>query len=185
MSRMMLRSVPIFKLRHDSFRGVLRRPWLSSPVQRGRKVSGTLTSSARVFDRPRPMKLTSDELDFLSAWAREEWEPACYRIPLHRLQLTHGVSTAQLLLSQLLEFSGAQIDVADDASECPDLQIPIAVHANRSVLVTAFKEMVAAANTNDGEACFSKEANHLIGSRRLLTFLRRRREQLHRSGGDE
>ena len=44
------------------------------------------------------MKLTQDELEFLSAWAREEWEPACYRLPAHRLQLTHGVSGAQLIL---------------------------------------------------------------------------------------
>jgi hypothetical protein len=44
------------------------------------------------------MKLTHDELAFLSAWAREEWEPACYRLPSHRLQLDHGVSGAQLLV---------------------------------------------------------------------------------------
>src|SRR4051812_46265947 len=42
------------------------------------------------------MKLTRDELEFLSAWAREEWEPACYRLPAHRLQLAHGASAAQL-----------------------------------------------------------------------------------------
>jgi len=44
------------------------------------------------------MKLTRDELEFLSAWAREEWEPACYQLPAHRLQLTHGVSGAQLIV---------------------------------------------------------------------------------------
>jgi hypothetical protein len=44
------------------------------------------------------MKLTHDELGYLSAWAREEWEPACYRLPAHRLQLAHGVSGAQLIL---------------------------------------------------------------------------------------
>src|SRR5262245_35575563 len=43
------------------------------------------------------MRLTDGELEFLSAWAREEWEPACYQLPSHRLQLTHGVSGAQLL----------------------------------------------------------------------------------------
>src|SRR5438067_11154972 len=43
------------------------------------------------------MKLTQDELDFLSAWAREEWEPACYQLPAHRLQLAHGVAGGQLL----------------------------------------------------------------------------------------
>jgi hypothetical protein len=44
------------------------------------------------------MKLTNDELEFLSSWAREEWEPACYQLPSHRLQLAHGVSGAQLLV---------------------------------------------------------------------------------------
>jgi hypothetical protein len=44
------------------------------------------------------MKLTHDELEFLSAWAREEWEPACYQLPAHRLQLAHGVSGAQLIM---------------------------------------------------------------------------------------
>jgi hypothetical protein len=41
---------------------------------------------------------TLDELAFLSAWAREEWEPACYQLPAHRLQLAHGVSGAQLVM---------------------------------------------------------------------------------------
>jgi hypothetical protein len=44
------------------------------------------------------MKLTRDELDFLSAWAREEWEPACYQLPAHRLQLTHGIPGDQLIV---------------------------------------------------------------------------------------
>jgi hypothetical protein len=44
------------------------------------------------------MKLRDDELQFLSAWAREEWEPACYQLPSHRLQLAQGVSGAQLLV---------------------------------------------------------------------------------------
>jgi hypothetical protein len=44
------------------------------------------------------MKLTRDELEFLSAWAREEWEPSCYQLPSHQLQLAHGVSGAQLLV---------------------------------------------------------------------------------------
>ena len=43
------------------------------------------------------MKLTHNELEFLSAWAREEWEPACYQLPAHRLQLAHGVSGARLI----------------------------------------------------------------------------------------
>jgi hypothetical protein len=44
------------------------------------------------------MKLRDDELAFLSAWAREEWEPACYQLPAHRLQFAHVVSGAQLLV---------------------------------------------------------------------------------------
>ena len=44
------------------------------------------------------MKLTHDELEFLSAWAREEWEPACYELPAHRLQLYHGVVGAELIV---------------------------------------------------------------------------------------
>jgi hypothetical protein len=44
------------------------------------------------------LKLRQDELAFLSAWAREEWEPECYRLPAHRLQLAHGLSGAQLIL---------------------------------------------------------------------------------------
>jgi hypothetical protein len=43
------------------------------------------------------VKLTREEIEFLSAWAREEWEPTCYRLPAHRLQLAHGVSGAQLI----------------------------------------------------------------------------------------
>lgn len=37
------------------------------------------------------MKLTQLELEFLSAWAREEWEPKCYHLPAHRLQVAHHV----------------------------------------------------------------------------------------------
>lgn len=49
------------------------------------------------------MKLTNAELDFLSAWAREEREPACYGLPAHRLQLAHCVSGAQLQLVMLIK----------------------------------------------------------------------------------
>lgn len=42
------------------------------------------------------MNLTNRELEYLSAWAREEWEPACYSLPAHRLQLAHGVRGALL-----------------------------------------------------------------------------------------
>lgn len=44
------------------------------------------------------MRLTTSELEFLSAWAREEWEPACYQLPAHRLQLAHGVPGASLIV---------------------------------------------------------------------------------------
>ena len=43
------------------------------------------------------MTLTREELEFLSAWAREEWEPACYDLPAHRLHLAHGIVGAQLI----------------------------------------------------------------------------------------
>jgi hypothetical protein len=43
------------------------------------------------------MKLTQNELEFLSAWAREEWEPACYQLPAHRHQMAHRVPGAQLI----------------------------------------------------------------------------------------
>jgi hypothetical protein len=42
------------------------------------------------------MILTQDEREFLAAWAQEEWEPACYQLPAHRLQLAHGISAASL-----------------------------------------------------------------------------------------
>jgi hypothetical protein len=44
------------------------------------------------------MNLTRDELEYLSVWAREEWEPACYDLPAHRLQLAHGVAGAQFIM---------------------------------------------------------------------------------------
>jgi hypothetical protein len=43
------------------------------------------------------MILTPGEIEFLAAWAREEWEPACCQLPAHRLQLEHGVSGASLI----------------------------------------------------------------------------------------
>jgi hypothetical protein len=43
------------------------------------------------------MTLNKNELEFLAAWAREEWEPACYQLPAHRLQLAHGVSGASII----------------------------------------------------------------------------------------
>ncbi len=44
------------------------------------------------------MKLTHSEVKFLSAWAREEWEPECYDLPAHRLQLANRVVGADLIL---------------------------------------------------------------------------------------
>jgi hypothetical protein len=44
------------------------------------------------------MTFTTCELEFLSAWAREEWEPACYQLPAHRLQLANGVTGASLIM---------------------------------------------------------------------------------------
>jgi hypothetical protein len=43
------------------------------------------------------MKLTRSELEYLSAWAREEWEDDCYRRPAHRLQLCHRVPGGQMI----------------------------------------------------------------------------------------
>src|SRR5436190_17007417 len=43
------------------------------------------------------MKLTRAELDFLAAWAREEWEEGCYQRPAHRLQLAHSVPAAHFI----------------------------------------------------------------------------------------
>ncbi len=57
------------------------------------------------------------------------------------------------------------VDVADDASECPDLQVPIAMHRNRGVLVAALKEVVAATDANHVEALLLKEADHLLPRR--------------------
>jgi hypothetical protein len=44
------------------------------------------------------MTLTTAELEFLSAWAREEWEPACYQLPAHKLQLDHGIQGASFIV---------------------------------------------------------------------------------------
>ncbi len=43
------------------------------------------------------MRLTPTELEYLSAWAREEWQPDCYQRPAHRLQLSHAVRGGQLI----------------------------------------------------------------------------------------
>jgi hypothetical protein len=43
------------------------------------------------------MKLTQDEIAYLSAWSREEWEPDCYQRPAHQLQLSHRVPGAYMI----------------------------------------------------------------------------------------
>jgi len=43
------------------------------------------------------MKLTQQEIEYLSAWSREEWEPDCYQRPAHRLQLSHAVPGAYFI----------------------------------------------------------------------------------------
>src|SRR5262245_51799483 len=67
-------------------------------MDRRREVDARGTSSLPIRGGRHAMKLTKDELEFLSAWAREEWEPACYGLPAHRLQLAHGVAGAQLIV---------------------------------------------------------------------------------------
>jgi hypothetical protein len=37
------------------------------------------------------------EIEYLSAWAREEWKPDCYRRPAHQLQVAHRVAGAHLI----------------------------------------------------------------------------------------
>ena len=43
------------------------------------------------------MRATPAEIEYLSAWAREEWEPDCYHRSAHRLQLAHGVRGGDLI----------------------------------------------------------------------------------------
>ena len=44
------------------------------------------------------MRLNKNELEFLATWAREEWEPRCYQLPAHRLQLAHGIPGASMIV---------------------------------------------------------------------------------------
>jgi len=46
---------------------------------------------------PLAVKPTPTEIEYLSAWAREEWGSDCYHRPAHRLQLAHGVRGGQLI----------------------------------------------------------------------------------------
>jgi hypothetical protein len=43
------------------------------------------------------MKLGRHELEFLSAWAREERSPNPYVLPAHQLQASHGVKGVSLI----------------------------------------------------------------------------------------
>ena len=43
------------------------------------------------------MRPTPAEIEYLSAWAREEWELDCYHRPAHRLQLAHPVRGGDLI----------------------------------------------------------------------------------------
>jgi hypothetical protein len=43
------------------------------------------------------MKLRPHELEFLSAWAREERTPNPYVLPAHQLQAAHGVKGVSLI----------------------------------------------------------------------------------------
>lgn len=45
----------------------------------------------------REMKLDPLELEFLSAWAREERAPNPYVLPAHQLQAAHGVKGVSLI----------------------------------------------------------------------------------------
>lgn len=78
------------------------------------------------------MKLTHEEIAFLSAWAREEWEPACYQLPAHRLQLAHGVSGAQLIvfIKAWTEGEGKKDQDILGAAVNPQPPVPWATTAN-------------------------------------------------------
>jgi hypothetical protein len=43
------------------------------------------------------MRPTSAEIEYVSAWAREEWEPDCYHRPAHRLRFAHDIRGACLI----------------------------------------------------------------------------------------
>ncbi len=67
------------------------------------------------------MKLTQEEIAYLSAWSREEWEPDCYRRPAHRLQLAHAVPGAYLidLIKAWTEAEGKKDQAILDAADNP------------------------------------------------------------------
>lgn len=43
------------------------------------------------------MKFQNNELEFLSAWAREEKQPNPYALPMHQLQAAHQVPSVTLI----------------------------------------------------------------------------------------
>ena len=47
------------------------------------------------------MKLTQEEIDYLAAWSREEWEPDCYRRPAHRVKCFSRSGSAALPRSRV------------------------------------------------------------------------------------
>ncbi len=68
------------------------------------------------------MKLTRSELEYLSAWAREEWEDDCYRRPAHQLQLCHRVRGGQLidLIKAWIEAEGKPDQAILEAADNPN-----------------------------------------------------------------
>ncbi len=68
------------------------------------------------------MKLTRTEIEYLAAWAREEWEPDCYHRPAHRLQLAHGVRGARVidLIKAWTEAEGKRDQDVCDAAGNPN-----------------------------------------------------------------
>ncbi len=72
------------------------------------------------------MRLTQAELEYLSAWAREEWQPDCYQWPAHRLQLAHGVRGGHLidLIKAWTEAEGKRDQAILEAASNPDAPWP-------------------------------------------------------------
>src|SRR5437773_5262336 len=66
-------------------------------MDRARETHARGIEKLPVCGGPGTMKLTQEEIGYLAAWSREEWEPDCYRRPAHRLQLSHGVVGADLI----------------------------------------------------------------------------------------
>jgi hypothetical protein len=65
------------------------------------------------------MKLTKAEIEYLAAWAREEWDVECYRKPAHRLQLEHKVAGI-LFVSLIKAWAKAEGKTDQDILEAAD-----------------------------------------------------------------